>query len=105
MVAVHDITRRIEQAHQRAATDATQALRAHAHSNDWPGNLTRSLKVVHDNGALRVDYPQYLADDIENLEYGTPSTPPNAVLRTFSNRMDTHADLDTHLGAMLGGLF
>jgi hypothetical protein len=104
VVAVHEITQRIGQAHDRAAAQATKALRANARSNGWPGSLTGALKVVHDNGAMRVDYPHYLADDIEDLEYGTPHSAPNAVLRTFSHRLDQHADLDTHLDAVLGGL-
>lgn len=105
MVAVHEVTRLIEQAHDQAARAATQRLRAHAASSGWPTHLAHSLSVVHENGSLRIDYPPHLSDEIEDMEYGTQDKMPIAALRTFSNRLDQHADLGVHLDAYLGGLF
>lgn len=105
MVAVHEVTRLFEQAHDQAAQTATQRLRAHAASHGWPSHLAGALRVVHEDGAMRIDYPPHLAQDIEDLEYGTQSASPSAVLRTFGNRLDQHADLGVHLDTYLGGIF
>jgi hypothetical protein len=105
VVAVHEVTQLLQQAHDHAAHDATLRLQEHARGHGWPSHLVSALRVEHDNGSLQINYPDHLAGEIEDLEYGTPSTGPHAVLRTFNNRMDQHADLNTHLESYLGALF
>lgn len=104
MVAVHEITELLSQAHDKAAAQATVGLRKHALAHGWPTHLAQRLSVSHEDGRVAIAYPDHLADEILDLEYGTEDTPPSPVLRTFNNRMDEHADLATHLETYLRGV-
>jgi len=64
----------------------TQQLHAIATLAGWPRNLIAALKVDLVGGSLIVDYPEELAAEIEDLEYGNEGAIPNAVIRPFISR-------------------
>lgn len=76
---------------QFAATDAAHFLQPILQKNlqedaataGWPANIVQSLTVDFDGSNLSVKYPDELADQIDDLEYGKPFGLPNAVIRPF----------------------
>lgn len=67
----------------------SNALREQAAASGWPQELAASLGVRHEGGAYRVSIPRRHATAIMDLEYGTPTSPPSAVIRQFLNRADS----------------
>ncbi len=59
----------------------TQALRA-----GWSKDAVKSLKVKVLSDDIVVTYSASDAEIIENLEYGTRTTAPRAVFRTFNSK-------------------
>jgi hypothetical protein len=69
------------------ANALTQMLRLIAHRSGWPAELIGELSVtLTDEHDIIVDYPDSLAGDIEDMEYGTLNTLPNAAIRPFMSR-------------------
>lgn len=64
-------------------------LRQSAVRSGWPSHLARALAVEFDSKTLRVSYPEELQSEIQAWEYGTEARRPNAVMRRFSNRLDS----------------
>lgn len=64
-------------------------LRKSASRSGWPAHLANALSVEFDNSTFRVAYPEELQSDIQAWEYGTEGRRPNAVMRRFSNRLDS----------------
>ena len=64
-------------------------LRRSASRSGWPAHLASALSVEFDKSALHVTYPEELESDIQAWEYGTEGRRPNAVMRRFSNRLDS----------------
>jgi len=65
----------------------TPSLRKMAVDSGWPTDLVSALSLkVDDNNNLYVDYPENLAQRIEDEEYGSFQTMPNAVIRPFIMR-------------------
>lgn len=63
----------------------TQQLRMRARAAQWPSDITNSLDVVPNGGAISISYPEDLKTKVEDLEYGGMSSMPNPVLRPFSS--------------------
>jgi len=62
----------------------TEELRSMGRASHWPVDLIEALTVdVDDNYGISVDYPDELAEKIEDEEYGAPGKIPNAVIRPF----------------------
>jgi hypothetical protein len=57
-----------------------------AQDSNWPEYIIKSLSVQYDGESLILTYPPELAEEIDNLEYGTLNTLPNAVIRPFLAR-------------------
>jgi len=74
----------INKAEEHITEAYSQRLKDHALDYDWPVDLVKNLKIVHNNGEHQISYPQDLEDEILTLEYGTQSVPPSPALRTFS---------------------
>lgn len=74
----------------------SREVRRHARDSGWPRHLSESLGVEHSGGHLRVSVPDHLADEVMDLEYGTPSTPPSGAMRQFLNRSSRAADDMVH---------
>ena len=93
---------------QKAAERLTPELKNTALMSGWPPYIVEQLTVKESDGELYVDYPQELSSQIEDLEYGTQTATPNAVLRPFmylhnSNTQDIYEsafeDVAVNLGA------
>lgn len=67
----------------------TMELQADALSAGWPKTYASQLSVRVDKSNIYIDYPENLAQDIEDLEYGSKDQPPTPVLRLF---VDRHSD-------------
>lgn len=72
----------------RTASFLSQHLRKHALDSGWPSRLAMSLGVNHRDGHYVTSYPEHLADDVLDLEYGTPGSPPSPAIRQFHNRAE-----------------
>ena len=91
----------------KASLDTTRLMSAHlrteAQNSGWPDPVVRNLHVRYSDGEFNVYGHKNHTKDIQNLEYGTPSSHPTAALRRFANRT-TQAEtffvsrLSQHLG-------
>jgi hypothetical protein len=76
---------------QFAASDAAhilqpileENLRDTAKTAGWPDRIINSLIVDFDGESLLVKYPDELASEIDDLEYGKPYDVPKPVIRSF----------------------
>lgn len=91
--------------------DLNNDLQGGASSAGWPSHIVSSLSVKNLNGSIFIDYPNTLSNEILDLEYGTDSTQPSAVMRKFKSRnadkiakltVDAYADWFSKTG---GGVF
>lgn len=64
----------------------TQQLRQLADASDWPSEVVSQLSVEWDGTNLSVSYPPDIAEQVNDLEYGTNSDKPNSVIRSFIYR-------------------
>lgn len=79
-------------------------LRSEAMASGWPTNIARGMHVQYNDGEFHVHAHPSHKQQVFDLEYGTPSTPPSAAIRRFTNRQGEaeHFLLKrtyTHLGA------
>jgi len=72
-------------------------LRSFALSAGWPINVVDALDISYDGGILHIVCPDDMAEAVEDLEYGTETSSPNAVLRPFTIRADQY------IGDIVGG--
>jgi hypothetical protein len=77
-----------EEALQKAAERLTPEFRDLALAAGWPSNIVFQISVEFFEGALYIDYPEELKEEVEDLEYGTPKSAPNAVIRPFMARYE-----------------
>jgi hypothetical protein len=76
---------------QAAASDAAlilqpllqENLQKAAEAAAWPAKIVSALVVDFDGSDLLIKYPDELASEIEDLEYGKPFGVPNSVFRPF----------------------
>jgi hypothetical protein len=73
----------------QAAERLTPQFRQAALDAGWPSELVMQMTVEEQDGDLYINYPPNIAGQVDDLEYGTPTTPPNAVIRIF---MADHTD-------------
>lgn len=65
----------------------TLELRVMAKGANWPDNIVNLLTVESDgDGALIINYPENITEDVENLEYGDINSLPTPVIRPFIYR-------------------
>ena len=74
------------QAAAQTARSMTYTLRQSALDHGWDSKVASKLFVVHDGEKFRVHVPARYKSKVHDLEYGTQSTPPSAVIRKFNNR-------------------
>ena len=60
-------------------------LRNEARSSGWPDHIVSNLHVRHNDGKFTVHAHPDHYQEVMDLEYGTPSRQPSAVIRKFSN--------------------
>lgn len=61
-------------------TDELQSL---AIASNWPARVIKQITVSFDGASLYIDYPDDIAQEIQDLEYGKTGQVPNSVLRSF----------------------
>jgi hypothetical protein len=88
---VKDILNSIHKDVQRTLPALTSQLRQSAHGHGWPVELSSSLNVGFSNNSFRIEHPEELKSHIQDWEYGNERRRPTAVLRKFSNRLDSSA--------------
>jgi hypothetical protein len=71
---------------ERSATYHTTTLKNNALAAGWPEDMVKHLKVVSENGAFSVRYPEEHNQSMLTLEYGTDVIPPSPVIRNFLQR-------------------
>lgn len=71
-----------------AAKRLTPEFRSTALLSGWPYDIVSQITIEERDGDLFVQYPDEIASRVEDLEYGTQKSAPNAVIRVF---MDSHA--------------
>lgn len=64
----------------------TLMLRKDAVAAGWPAKCVNKLTVVVTSDGITIEYPEDLAEEIEDLEYGTYTTSPSPVMRSFIER-------------------
>jgi len=64
----------------------TLLLRKDAIAAGWPAKYVNSLKVVITTTGMSIEYSDDYAEEIEDLEYGTQTSSPSPVMRTFIDR-------------------
>jgi hypothetical protein len=64
----------------------TASLRDKAYKAEWPPEIIIQLSVKAKDGALYIDYPEDLDEQINTLEYGSEGISPQAVFRPFMSR-------------------
>jgi hypothetical protein len=83
----------IEDISNKALKDAAKRLTPEFHRQaldaGWPSDVVMHMTVEEEDGDLYINYPPDIASRVDDLEYGTPISPPNAVIRIF---MADHAE-------------
>lgn len=79
-------------------------LRTEAVASGWPSHVARGMHVQYNDGEFHVHSHPDHKDQVLDLEYGTPSTPPTAAIRRFTNRQSEAEHYlmrraHTHLGS------
>lgn len=62
-------------------------LRSEARASEWPDHVVSHLSVAYNDGQFAVHAHDDHRAQVLDLEYGTPSKQPTAVIRRFSNRL------------------
>jgi hypothetical protein len=82
-----DVTQASNKASIELIPQLTVLLHSLADSSGWPKELVSQLSVsLSPDYEVFVDYPAEVAMEIEDLEYGTSGSLPNAVIRPFKAR-------------------
>ena len=65
--------------------ELSTALKDKASESLWPIELALKLRVVYEDGDFYVRYPESLTNEVHDLEYGSPDSPPQPVIRPFTD--------------------
>jgi len=71
---------------RKSALRLTSVLRNMAFRAEWPSDIIVQLVVKAEDENLYISYPEEFEARIQDLEYGTPNTSPQPVLRIFTAR-------------------
>ena len=55
----------------------------------WPDDVIAQLSISYDDGKLTLTYPESIAKQVDDLEYGADGEPPRALIRSFTYRAET----------------
>ena len=72
-------------------SELNRALRVEGRRAGWPSTTLRNMKVVFEDGDLKVAYPASEDVAVKDLEYGASNTSPKPLLRTWSTSANTKA--------------
>jgi hypothetical protein len=68
---------------KEAAKNLTPQFQKEAINAGWTSDVVMQMTVEEQNGDLYINYPQEIAQKVDELEYGTPTSPPNPAIRKF----------------------
>jgi hypothetical protein len=72
------------------SVNVTARLRAFLIESGWPVEVASGVSIRNTGGTYTAYYPSRLARAVNDLEYGTETTPPNPAIRNFlTNRIGT----------------
>lgn len=54
----------------------------------WPDDVIARLTISYDDGKLVLTYPDDIAKQVDDLEYGAEGNPPRALIRNFTRRAE-----------------
>ena len=54
----------------------------------WPDDVIAQLSISYDDGKLTLTYPESIAKQVDDLEYGANGEPPRALIRNFTRRAE-----------------
>ena len=80
------VLKHFPQAAAEAARSMTYDLRGSAIEHGWDPTIANSLRITHTGSAFKVYVPKQHRRTVHELEYGTETSKPTAVLRKFNNR-------------------
>jgi hypothetical protein len=89
-----------------AARSLTMDLQQSATDHGWHPDIVKHLSVSYNGSHLNIHYPDEIKSQVHNLEYGTETSAPSAVLRKFKSR-SRHIDntavtaFSKHMGGKL----
>ena len=64
------------------------ALATMADASGWPDDVITQLTISYDDGKLNITYPESIAKQVDDLEYGVDGQPPRALIRSFTYRSE-----------------
>lgn len=62
--------------------------KAMAQAATWPKEVIDQMEIQFDGEEIYISYPDGIAKQVVNLEYGNGSDRPNSVIRSFIYRVD-----------------
>lgn len=65
------------------SSQVTHKLRLFLVERGWPVTVANAVSIRNDNGTYTVYYPEKWSRQVNDIEYGTESTPPNPAIRAF----------------------
>jgi len=54
----------------------------------WPDDIISRLTISYDDGKLALTYPEEIAKQVDDLEYGAEGNAPRALIRNFTRRAE-----------------
>jgi hypothetical protein len=83
------VLKHFPQAAAETARSMTYDLRNSAIEHGWHPEVANNLFIVHDGSQFKVHVPDAYKKTVHELEYGTETQRPTAVLRKFNNRPES----------------
>lgn len=88
MIELNDHSKALNKAGHETTHYMRAQLRNTALAHGWPDDVVRHLAVHHKDGEFTVHAHSSHRNQVLDLEYGTPTQRPTAVIRKFNNRQD-----------------
>ena len=77
---------------KHAAERLTPKFHEMAFSAGWPADVVIQTSVEEADGQIYVEYPDVIKAQVEDLEYGTPTSAPSPVIRGFLSEFGDSID-------------
>lgn len=81
----------------------TERLRQTTAEHGWPDEVTYQMSAVVDFDGVKIAYPDEIAGQVWDLEYGTQEQYPQPAIRRFLNRIESH-DGDRYMTEVMTSL-
>jgi hypothetical protein len=67
----------------------TTTVRQDAAASNWPSELASKLSIKVTKSGILIEYPDDLATEVEDVEYGTYTSSPAPIMRKFIDKHTT----------------